>query len=69
MERGRLMSPDKSLKLAEPVGLDVHTCRHCNDNSTEICSACGVDEAMGVGPVPPERWWISGNNFKRAMHE
>ncbi len=26
------------------------------DNATEICSRCGEDEAMGLGPVPDGLW-------------
>lgn len=30
------------------------------DNETEICSVCGLDEAMGNGVVPKDKWPIPG---------
>lgn len=32
------------------------------DNSTEVCSACGTDEAIGRGPVPMSQWPIEHRN-------
>lgn len=32
--------------------------RVTTDRSIEICSRCGVDEAVGRGTVPPEYWPI-----------
>jgi hypothetical protein len=36
------------------------------DNQTIVCSACGVDEAMGNGPVPTSEWpVVVDDNFYR----
>ena len=29
------------------------------DNTTEVCSICGTDEAFGTGPVPVNQWPIT----------
>lgn len=39
------------------------------DNAHEVCSACGVDEAMGTGIVPLDLWpmirpWTEPDNVR-----